>query len=522
MLLLTLTGYTDFTRITITGKKSRVKILLSSICLESGTDIQLALYYLQSYLVKRKASHCRGSEVRVRLFTEDIPVSIIVKSLLSQKPGVVGFSCYLWNIKKTLLVCRQLKRKDTRVKIVLGGPEVTARAEQILKEEPAVDFVVRGEGEAAFADLAVAYFKASGIKGLSFRDADKIISTPDRKNMHNLDGIPSPYLNGLIGLDAGNIIDVPLETARGCASRCGYCYYHKNYPRLRYFPLSRVRRELQYILSRKPREVYLMDATFNSHPPRAKEILRLFIRYNKGTNLHVELKAEFVDDEMALLLRRAKAYNIEIGIQSTNPHTLQAVNRPFDKKRFKSGIGFLNKHNLIYEIQLIDALPYQSYEDLKNSLDWLYSLHPVKVAILRLSVIAGTSLHAHARRWGIRYDPQPPYWAYQTPHLSVLDMKKIEQLRFAMDRLYDSRVFQNTLYALQHKAGIRITTIFEDWVLWEAALRRKSRNYPDYLNSKLPEFLEYVCRKEGKMAFYKLLVPGLQGDLLEYQHRYYS
>jgi len=504
------------------NKKPFVKILLSSICPESGTDIQLALYYLQGYLLKRKGRLRRGRDVRVLLFTEDIPAAVIVKSILSHKPGVVGFSCYLWNIKKTFLVCRQLKNKDPRLKIVLGGPEVTARAQDILREERSVDFVVRGEGEAAFADLACAHFKASGIRGLSFRDGDKIISTPDRKNLGNLGSIPSAYLSGLINLKAENIIDVPLETTRGCSSRCGYCYYHKNYPRLRYFPLSRVRRELKYILSQKPREVYLMDATFNSHPSRAKEILRMFIRYNKGTNLHVELKAEFVDDEMALLLRRAKAYNIEIGIQSTCVRTLRAVNRPSDKKRFKAGIGLLNKHKLIYEIQLIDGLPYQSYEGLKNSLDWLYGLHPVKVAILRLSVLPGTSLHAHARRWGIKYDPQPPYWAYQTSNLSVFDMGKIEKLRFAMERLYDSRVFQNTLYALKQQAGMRITTILEDWVLWEETVRRKSRNYPDYLNSKSPEFLEYVCRKEGKMGFYKQLVPGLQGDLLEYQHRYYS
>ena len=177
------------------------------------------------------------------------------------------------------------------------------------------------------------------------------------------------------------------------------------FPVVRFFPLSRVEKELKLILSRKPREVYLMDATFNSHPARAKKVLKLFIKYNRGSCLHVELKAELVDEEMARLLRAAQAFNIEIGIQSIHSKTLRAVNRRFNKKMFKRGIRLLNKYGLFYEIQLIDALPFQSYAALKRSLDWLYDLHPVKVAIFRLCLLPGTSLRLAARRYGIVYSP---------------------------------------------------------------------------------------------------------------------
>jgi len=111
----------------------------------------------------------------------------------------------------------------------------------------------------------------------------------------------------------------------------------------------------------------LMDPTFNSNSQRAKKILKIFIRYNQGANLHVELKAELVDEEMARLLSEANAYNIEIGIQSTNPKTLKAINRRFNKEKFIKGIRYLNKFKLYYEIQLIDALPHQTYDSLMKS-----------------------------------------------------------------------------------------------------------------------------------------------------------
>lgn len=327
-----------------------MKILLSSICLETGTDIQLALYYLKGYLLKLRFSF----EVTIQVFTENQSIPAILRKILESKAQVIGFSCYLWNIKKTLNICRRLKKINPDLKIVLGGPEVSPRAEEILAQEKAVDVVVRGEGEESFAQLASQMGRTitvdlSGVKGISFRKGTEIIHNPDRPFLRNVGDIPSPYLSGLVNLKDKDIVDVPLETMRGCSSRCHYCYYHKNFPVARYFSLSRVEKELKLILSHKPHEVYLMDPTFNSNFQRAKKILKIFIRYNQGANLHVELKAELVNEEMARLLSQANAYNIEIGIQSTNLKTLKAINRRFNKEKFIKGIRCLNKFKLYYE-----------------------------------------------------------------------------------------------------------------------------------------------------------------------------
>jgi len=485
-----------------------MKILLSSICLETGTDIQLALYYLKSYILKIKPS----SDVSIQVFKENQNIPAIIKNILKLKPHLVGFSCYLWNIKKTLNICRRLKEINPGLTIILGGPEVSPRAEEILSQEKAIDVVVRGEGEESFAQLADQKW-LDRINGISFRKNKKIIRNPDRPLLRNVGDIPSPYLSGLVNLKDKNIIDVPLETMRGCSSRCHYCYYHKNFPVARYFPLSRVEQELKLILSHKPHEVYLMDPTFNSNSQRAKKIIRIFIRYNQGANLHVELKAELVDEEMARLLSQANAYNIEIGIQSTNSKTLKAINRRFDKEKFIKGIRYLNKFKLYYEIQLIDALPYQSYDSLTKSLDWLYSMHPAKVVIFRLSLLLGTTLRDRAADFGIEYDHCAPYFAYKSNAMADREVKSVEKLSYAMDRLYDSQVFQKTLFAFRKRAGVEISMILEDWVTWESRFKRRPADYPEFLNQKSPMFLKYLCRKHSKAYLYKELLPGLLKEL---------
>jgi radical SAM superfamily enzyme YgiQ (UPF0313 family) len=479
-----------------------VKILLASLCLETGTDIQLALYYLKSYCTRHWHADHPCPEITIRTFNEDQNISCIAQAIVRRKPRVVGFSCYLWNIEKTLRICGILKKTAPRTVIVLGGPEATPRAEELLNKENAIDIVVKGEGERAFAEcvhrIDRGRYDLSGVEGVSFRHKGRVICNPARPQIGILNVIPSPYLSGLVDLADKNIVDVPVETARGCSYRCGYCYYHKNFPCVRFFPLARVEQELKRILSRKPREVYLMDATFNAYPHRAKKILRLFIKHNRGSNLHIEVRAEFIDDEMAALLRKAQANNIEIGIQSTNPGTLKAVNRPFDKNRFRAGIQLLNKYGLLYEIQLIDALPYQRYSDLKRALDWLYGLHPVKVVVFPLSILPGTALRQAAGRYRIGYRRQAPYYAYKSNAMSCAEVRRVERLRFAMERLYDSQVFQKTLYALRDKAGIKISDIFEDWIDWQGRLPGAGRITPEGYNKRLPDFLKYVLRKRRK------------------------
>ena len=98
-----------------------MKILLSSICLETGTDIQLALYYLKGYLLKIKPS----SDVTIRVFNENQNIPAIIKKIIELKVHLIGFSCYLWNIKKILNICRRLKKINPGLKIVLGGLRIT-------------------------------------------------------------------------------------------------------------------------------------------------------------------------------------------------------------------------------------------------------------------------------------------------------------------------------------------------------------------------------------------------------------
>jgi len=446
------------------------KIVLTSIASHDHISIQLALYYLKAYFLKYKSPGSAASkiDIKILIFKAEEDWKRIAENIINERPNIAGFSCYVWNIKKILRVAKEIKKTRRSVKIILGGPEASPRAENILRKESCVDIIVRGEGEETFVELAESLLcgrrKLSQIKGISYREKGRTAVNPPRPQIDNLNNIPSPYLEGLVDLQYNYRDDsVVTETMRGCPYRCHYCYYHKEFKGIRYFSLRRVEKEFKWILKKRPAVVYLMDPTFNSDCKRAKEILRIWNKHNRESSLHLELKAEKIDEEMAELLKLARVSKLEIGIQSICPGALKLVNRDLDKLIFAKKARLLNRKKVPYEVQLIDALPGHDYDKIKQGVDWLISLRAPSIVIMRLQLLPGTYLRENADVFGIRYAKNPEYFWRDTIALSSDDANKIDRLREALDILYNRGYLRHTLFALKKRLGVNFCDIFEAW-----------------------------------------------------------
>lgn len=494
------------------------KVLLTAICPDSEITIQLALYYLKAYFESHHRSERNAVGIVIKIFTQKDEAPQIAEAIIAEKPDMVGFSCYVWNITRTLQISRIIKEGNPEITLVLGGPEVSSRHEELASCERSIDFIVRGEGEETFSDLVLYSLggaELSEIRGITFMDQDRglIVSNPSRPLIKDIDEIPSPYLEGLIDFD--ETMEVPLETLRGCPYRCHYCYYHKEFDKIRFFALSRVEEELGYILPRKPSMVYLMDPTFNLKAERAKEILRIFCRYNQGSKLHVELKAELLDEEMIDLILQANTTFIEIGLQSTNPKALKLINRTLDRKKFKRNIRLLNEKKVNYEIQLIDSLPGDTYEDLKESLDWLYLLDPPRIKIMRLMLLPGTYMREHAEEFSLVYDSQPPYYSTGSKWMSADDLEKANRLRAAMVVMYHAS-YRRSINLLRQRLDISFSTILETWISLNPELSELLSEKDvklKLLNGPISDLIKYLCEKNEKPDVEKEIANLLEKDL---------
>lgn len=456
--------------------------------------IPLALLYLKAYLVEQSGE--AADDVVILEFAKTATADEIAAQILSTDPAVVALSCYVWNITTFKAVCARLKSARPDLTIVLGGPEVGPVGEAVLVANPAVDVVVKSEGEVALAAIVAALRQGrtlDHIPGLWHRQGVAVADTGEAPILMDLNTLPSPHQARYATTDRRIVC---IETQRGCVFRCNFCFYNKDLSiRNRRFDLERVKREIRFWLDRDVIEIYLMDPIFNLNVERAKAICRFIIEHNlRHVPFHAEAWAEFIDAELAQLMRAANIAFVEVGLQTTDESALAAVDRRLRLAPFLDGIGHLKAQRIPFELQLIYGLPGDTVSSFKRSLDFAARLDPPNLAVFPLMVLPGTELWRKAEAIGLRHDPEPPYYVQSHADMSPTDVEAGWKMVKALALLGESR----TIRLLCKEPNIGLSDVIDAWMEW-AERHAVSELAPDLAARFIADFCE---RRHLPAAFY--------------------
>ena len=389
-------------------------------------NVPLAAAYLKLYARRQRLEELYAIELLPAAPSNALGDQALVEEILARQPWLVGFTCYLWNIERTLWIARQLKSRRPEIQVLLGGPEITADNVWVLGHG-AVDYAVLGEGEATFAELLKA-LSSSGrplrpIAGL-WQAAQPTPPAP-RDPLAELDAISSPYREGI--LDAADTGRMLLETVRGCRYHCKYCYYPKNFNRPRFLSIEQITANLRHAAEHGAKEVVLLDPTLNQRPDFA-EFLRLLADNNPRQELafSAELRAEGVDAETAPLLQKANFREVEIGLQSVEPRAWELMDRPTNLAAFEEGVRAMLGEGIRVQVDLILGLPGDTAESIRRGFDFLAHTRAYSaVQVFNLSILPGTAFRRESDTLGLSYQPWPPYYVLRTPTLDVEQMYQL-------------------------------------------------------------------------------------------------
>lgn len=387
--------------------------------------------------------------------TVNEPVEQAAQRIIDQKPQVIGLSCYIWNIMQNRKLIRLIKDKLPDAVIVLGGPEVSYHAEEVLRQEPLVQYVISGEGEKPFALLLNAIQageEPKNIPGLCYRqNGEVVVSAPYTPQEEP----PSPYTEQYFKALNGRI--AYFESSRGCPYSCAFCLSGRC-GGARFFELERTKKELLLLANSGTQTVKFVDRTFNANRKRAVDLIR-FILQNYGTAIpkgvcfHFEVAGDLLDEETLELLKEAPVGSIqlEIGLQSFNERTLNAIHRKTDVERLKRNILRLTENaNMHIHIDLIAGLPYEGWESFAESFNTAYGLHPNMLQLGFLKLLYGAAMREQPEEFPCSYAQQPPYEVLETPYLSRDELLRLHHTEDALERLYNSGRFRRTMdYLLQ-------------------------------------------------------------------------
>jgi len=375
--------------------------------------------------------HARNCQLDKDFAFEILPTPIaneysdagIVREILRRDPEIVGFSCYLWNIDRTLWIAARLKEARPELTIIVGGPEITGDNAWVLASG-VIDYAVIGEGEQTLSELLEAIRAGRGedqlIAGLWRKTNPQIPLF--RKPLPSLDAISSPYLVGI--LDAADEQMLMLETIRGCVFKCKFCFYPKSYDALYFLSEEKIVANLSHARQRGAREVVLLDPTLNQRKD-FDGFLRLLARENPDHQFTYfgELRAEGIKPETARLLREANFTEVEIGLQSVDPLTQELMDRRNNMKAFERGVAALLDSGIKVKVDLIIGLPGDTMASVRRGFDYLASNHLfTSTQVFNLAILPGTAFRSEAESLGLQFQPRPPYYVLQTPTLSSADL----------------------------------------------------------------------------------------------------
>ncbi len=413
-----------------------------------------AVYSLRAYAGEELQPHIDLAE-----YTINQEMQEILADIYHRKPNAVGFSCYIWNWNRIRELIRELPKLLPDTDIWLGGPEVSFDAPGILKSFPQVRGIMAGEGEAAFKELLQWYADAgtdtettlNQIPGLCLPSG----YTPARELM-DINALPFLYASGKTdgsdGLSPLANRIIYYESSRGCPYRCSYCLSAID-KRVRLRDIETVERELQFFLDKRVRQVKFVDRTFNCDHGHAMAVWQYIHKHDNGiTNFHFEISADILREEEITLLNslRPGQIQLEIGVQSVNPKTLNAVCRTANMERLEYAVAAVQRGcNIHLHLDLIVGLPYEDYASFGQSFNRVYAMKPQQLQLGFLKVLKGAPMAQAAERFGIAYLDEPPYEVLYTNWLSygeVLRLKRVEEM---VERYYNSNQFTHTLSFLQ-------------------------------------------------------------------------
>ena len=402
----------------------------------------LALRYLKAY------GEAHGQAYDIVDYPINMPVLHILGDITEHDIDVLGFACYIWNIEMTLHVVDMVKAVRPDIKIVLGGPEVSFTADELLERCPNIDYIVQGEGEEAFHALVTALQVGNDgldpvIPGVRGRRDSSILGSLEAVEVSDLSSIPFPYTEEDMEDLEHKIIYY--ESSRGCPFSCQYCL-SGNKNTVRFFPQERTLEELQWFIDHGVKQVKFVDRTFNCAPHHHRPLMEFMRDSDTDMNFHLEMEPELMTEwETNILCETPPGrIQIEVGVQSTHKKTLDAINRyndwPYIQKSIRPIIQAGRTH---VHMDLIVGLPHEDFNRFGQSFNDLFSLQPHALQIGFLKLLKGSGVR-RMREYKYVADPLAPYEVLSTHVLPYDDVRFLKYFEDVFERFYNSERFRTT------------------------------------------------------------------------------
>ncbi len=358
---------------------------------DDAMSVPIGLYYIGATMLEQ------GFDVEiVNLALSDKPVDYLVELVEIKRVNIIGFSVLNANRHCAIDAAVAVKKVNPNISIIFGGAAPTFMPQYFFKVCPALDYVVKGEGEETFLELVSLLSKKLDIssikdlKGLIFRENNSIVENSVRPLISNLNSLahPAKYFNFQ-----------HIALSRGCPGRCTFCgspaFWGKG--RVRFHSAKWFVDEMEYLVNRGVLHFFISDDTFTMKRELiievCEEIILRFIKRDIKITWVAISRVDFVDENMLFLMRQAGCIQISFGVESGSEKIRKVLGKPFRNntivKAFKLTVSF----GILPRAYFIYGSPGETYESINASIELIKQIEPLSMVSYMLVIFPGTALY---------------------------------------------------------------------------------------------------------------------------------
>jgi len=361
----------------------------------------LGLASIAAYLERRNIHSCI-----IDCFAWPNSDRLIQEYLSDYQPAAIGLSCTTSSFFDGIRISKLAKHLFPEIKVVFGGPHVSALKTHVLTDFPIIDVVVIGEGEETLAELMENNGQpSSDIQGLVYKErSGEVIFTGYRKKPIELDTLPFPAYEKLEGYP--HVYKLPIFnypkspnasciSSRGCPYTCSYCDRSVFRQHYLFNSAEYVYEHLSYLKSRFGiRHINFYDDQFTFKRKRVEDFARMMTDKPIGVTFNCAVRAEHVDLDLLKMMKSAGCWMISLGIETGDPDLLSQHRQNADLDMIAEKIRLIKKAGIRTKGLLMMGLPGETEESIKKSMNYVFSLPVDDFNLSKFTPFPGSPIYA--------------------------------------------------------------------------------------------------------------------------------
>lgn len=351
-----------------------------------------------------------------------MPLSAIVDEAVARAPGLVmmGHSGSSSAHLTVMRIAQELKRRLPELVIVYGGVHPTYHWQDVLREHPQVDFIVRGEGERTTLALVQAWQAGADlarVDGIALRVDGAPAATAPAEAIRDLD----KYRVGWELIDHarysywGGKRAVVVQFSRGCPYLCSYCGQRGFWTRWRHRDPVKFAREL----ARLHREHGVELINFADElPTGSRKAWRAFLEALIAERVDLTLvgstrTGDIVRDADILhLYKQAGVARFLLGIESYDEAMLRTIRKGATTSEDQEAIRLLRRHGILSMATYVVGFEEETDADYWRSLRHLLRYDPDQIQMLYVTPHRWTPFYASVLERKV-IEPDTTRWDYK-------------------------------------------------------------------------------------------------------------